>query len=152
MPNDAERALQEIVDRESRAWDSKNVELLLSIFHPDMVWPWPPTSAHHDPVDWVFWAGRFHRERWRKNWQDWFDTHELVHNRRSIVKIVVTPEADGGFVVVDVDTLLRDRSGREQHWMGRACKVYSLVNGEWKMTMHTGLLEYPYPTGTTKKT
>jgi hypothetical protein len=23
------------------------------------------------------------------------------------------------------------------------CKVYSKVGGEWKMTMHTGVLEYP---------
>lgn len=150
-PTDAERAIHEIVDRETRAWDSKDIDLLLSIFHPDMVWPWPPTASHHDPVDWVFWAGRFQRERWRKNWQDLFDSHELVHNRRSIVRIVVTPEADGAFAVVDVDTLWRDRSGREQHWKGRACKVYSLVNGDWKMTMHTGLLEYPSPGEATSK-
>ena len=28
---------------------------------------------------------------------------------------------------------------------GRACKVYCKTNGEWKMTMHTGLLEYVDP-------
>ena len=38
-------------------------------------------------------------------------THELVHNRREIKKIVVTPEGDGAFAVVDVDTLWRDREG-----------------------------------------
>jgi ketosteroid isomerase-like protein len=43
---------------------------------------------------------------------------------------------------VDVDTLWRDREGGEQHWKGRACKVYSKVEGRWKMTMHTGLLDY----------
>ena len=137
-----EAEIREIVDRETRAWDTKDVKLLLSVFHPDMVWPWPPTSRHHDPVDWVFWAGRYDYERWSRNWQQLFDTHELVHNRREIRKVVVTAEGDGAFAVVDVDTLWRDGEGREQHWKGRACKVYSKVGGEWKMTMHTGLLDY----------
>ena len=137
-----EAEIREIVDRETRAWDTKDVRLLLSIFHTDMVWPWPPTSQHHDPLDWVFWAGRYDYERWSRNWQQLFDTHELVHNIRQIRKVVVTPEEDGAFAVVDVDTLSRDREGREQHWKGRACKVYSKVNGAWKMTMHTGLLDY----------
>lgn len=138
----AEAEIREIVNRETRAWDTLDVELLLSVFHADMVWPWPPTAHHHDPADWIFWAGRYDYERWRRNWQELFDTHELVHNRREIVKVVVTPEGDGAFAVVDVDTLWRHPSGREQNWKGRACKVYSRVNGEWKMTMHTGLLDY----------
>lgn len=138
----AETEIREIVNRETTAWDTKDAQLLLSVFHPDMVWPWPPSSQHHDPVDWVFWAGRYDYERWRRNWQQLFDTHELVHNRREIKKIVVTPEQDGAFAVVDVDTLWRNHEGREQHWKGRACKVYSKVGGEWKMTMHTGLLDY----------
>jgi len=137
-----EEEIREIVNRETRAWDTKDVKLLLTIFHPDMVWPWPPTPQHHDPVDWVFWAGRYDYERWSGNWQQLFDTHELIHNRREIVKIVVTEEGDGAFAVVDVDTLWRDSEGKEQHWVGRACKVYSKVGGEWKMTMHTGLLDY----------
>ncbi|HEX7317202.1 MAG TPA: DUF4440 domain-containing protein [Pyrinomonadaceae bacterium] len=137
-----EAEIREIVNRETRAWDTKDVALLLSVFHPDMVWPWPPTAKHHDPVEWVFWAGRYDHERWTRNWRQLFDTHELVHNRRETVKVVVTAEGDGAFAVVDVDTLWRDASGVEQHWKGRACKVYSRVNGEWKMTMHTGLLDY----------
>ena len=140
--SNVESEIREIVDRETRAWDTKDVVLLLSVFHPDMVWPWPPTSKHHDPAGWVFWAGRYDYERWRRNWQQLFDTHDLVHNRREIRKVVVTDEGDGAFAVVDVDTLWRDREGREQHWKGRACKVYSKVDGEWKMTMHTGLLDY----------
>jgi len=137
-----EEEIREIVNRETMAWDTKDVKLLLTIFHPDMVWPWPPTPQHHDPVNWVFWAGRYDYERWSRNWQQLFDTHELIHNRRQIVKIVVTEEGDGAFAVVDVDTLWRDSEGKEQHWVGRACKVYSKVGGEWKMTMHTGLLDY----------
>ena len=40
-----EAEIQEMVDRETRAWDSQDAEALVSIFHPDMVWPWPP---HND--------------------------------------------------------------------------------------------------------
>ena len=51
-------------------------------------------------------------------------------------------QGDGAFAVVDVDTLWRDSDGKDFHWKGRACKVYSRVGAEWKMTMHTGLLAY----------
>lgn len=137
-----EDEIREIVNRETRAWDTKDVALLLTIFHPDMVWPWPPDARSHDPATWVFWAGRYNYERWRANWRELFDTHELVHNRRQIAKIVLTQEGDGAFAVVDVDTLWRDRAGRDFRWQGRACKVYAQVAGHWKMTMHTGLLDY----------
>jgi len=137
-----EDEIVEIVNRETRAWDTKDIELLMTIFHPDMVWPWPPTSQSHDPMEWVFWAGRYNYQRWSSNWQQLFDTHELVHNIREIRKIVITEEGDGAFAVVDVDTLWRDSGGNDFHWKGRACKVYSKVGDEWKMTMHTGLLDY----------
>ena len=137
-----EEQIQEIVDRETRAWDTQDIDLLMTIFHPDMVWPWPPSPQAHDPMEWLFWAGRFDAERWSRNWQSLFDTHTLVHNRRVIRKIAVTPEGDGAFAVVDVDTLWRDEQGKEMRWLGRACKVYSKVGNEWKMTMHTGLLDY----------
>ena len=39
----------EIVDRETRAWDTKDVRLLLTVFHPDMVWPWPPLVRPRPP-------------------------------------------------------------------------------------------------------
>src|SRR4028119_2309803 len=38
---DAAAEIREIVDRETRAWDTQDAELLLSVFHPDMVWPCP---------------------------------------------------------------------------------------------------------------
>ena len=132
----------EIVNRETRAWDTKNADLLLSIFHPDMVWPWPKTASAHDPMDWVMVLGRYDRERWKACWKDLFDTHDLVHNRRQLRKIEISEQGDGAFAVVDVDTLWRGRDGKDFHWKGRACKVYSKVGDEWKMTMHTGLLEY----------
>jgi ketosteroid isomerase-like protein len=140
--NPVEREIEEIVNRETRAWDIKDAELLLTVFHPDMVWPWPPQPEAHDPAFWVMELGRYDAARWRRDWRKLFETHELVHNRRRIVKIVLSPEMDGAFAVVDVDTLWRDAAGRDFHWKGRACKVYTKVGGEWKLIMHTGLLDY----------
>jgi ketosteroid isomerase-like protein len=137
-----EDEIAEIVNRETEAWNAKDPDALLSIFHPDMVWPWPKTAHSHDPMDWVIVWGRYDRERWRRGWQELFDTHELVHNRRQIKKIEVSEQGDGAFAVVDVDTLWRDHDGKDFHWKGRACKVYSRVGEQWRMTMHTGLLEY----------
>jgi len=138
---EARKQFEEIVNRETRAWDTQDVDLLLSILHPDMVWPWPHTNQSHDPMDWVFPFGRYNRERWRKNWQDLFDTHTLIHNNRSIKKIEISQECDGAFAVVDIDTLWRDRNGGDNHWQGRVCKVYTkMPNGEWKLFMHTGVL------------
>jgi len=138
-----ERQIQEMVDRETSAWNALDADALTALFHPDMVWPWPPDANAHDPLTWVFPQGRFDQQRWRAGWQELFDTHELVHNRRRTLKIVVSEQGDGAFAVVDVDTLWRHRrNGSEFHWQGRACKGYTLLNNEWKLIMHTGLLDY----------
>ena len=142
MTRDPRAEIEEIVNRETRAWDTQDVDLLLSVLHPDMVWPWPPGPEAHDPMDWVFVLGRYDRERWRRGWQDLFDTHHLVHNRRVIRRIEVSAEGDGAFAVVDVDTLWRSHAGVDQHWCGRACKIYTRAGGEWKLIAHTGLLDY----------
>ena len=132
-----------MVDRETAAWDAKDADALLELFHPDMVWPWPPTARDHDPQSWVLEYGRFDRERWGGAWQSLFDSHELAHNRRETRTIKVTEERDGGFAVVDVDTLWRHReTGEAFHWEGRATKVYARVDGAWKMTAHWGLLAF----------
>ncbi len=46
-----------------------DVELLLSIFHTDMVWPWSPTTDSHDPQSWEWGMGRFDADRWRASWR-----------------------------------------------------------------------------------
>jgi hypothetical protein len=76
-----------MVDRETAAWDMRYSTALVDLFHPDMVWPWPPDSDAHDPALWVFPQGRFNRERWKAGWEDLFETHELVWNRRRTVRI-----------------------------------------------------------------
>ena len=137
-----ETEITEIVNRETKAWDTQDVKLLISVFHPDMVWPWPRTFQSHDPIDWVMELGRFNKERWSNGWQNIFDTHRLVHNNRQIKKIVISNEKDGAFAVVDIDTLWIDKENNKNHWKGRVCKVYSKIGDEWKMTMHTGVLTY----------
>lgn len=107
-----------------------------------MVWPWPPTADAHDPIDWIIVQGRYNYQRWKEGWQQLFDTHDLIHNKRVIRKIVVSKEGDGAFAVVDVDTLWMKANGQRNHWKGRACKVYSKLGSEWKLIMHTGLLDY----------
>jgi uncharacterized protein (TIGR02246 family) len=41
----AEAQIQALVDRETAAWNARDAEALVSLFHPDMVWPWPPDAA-----------------------------------------------------------------------------------------------------------
>jgi ketosteroid isomerase-like protein len=139
------KLIQEMVDLETTGWNTKNPDLFLSMIHPDMVWPWPPTADAHDPIDWVFVLGRFDRERWRKNWQGMFDGHDLIRNRRDTVRIEVSDEQDAAFAVVDIDTLWRHKTTNEDfHWKGRVCKIYTrLPTGEWKFYFQTGALNFP---------
>jgi hypothetical protein len=91
----------------------------------------------HDPQSWVWGMGRFDLERWRSSWEELFATHEMIHNHRRTVHISISPEQVGAFAVVDVDTLWRHRDdGSDQHWNGRACKLYTLVVDEWKLIAH----------------
>jgi uncharacterized protein (TIGR02246 family) len=95
-------------------------------------------------VDWQIGMGRFDVERWRREYQALFGDWTLVHNRRRTLKIEATVQGDGGFAVVDIDTLWRRHDGGEEmRWKGRVCKVYTLADGEWKLTQHTGALAYP---------
>jgi ketosteroid isomerase-like protein len=136
--------IQDMVDLETTGWNTKNPDLFLSMIHPDTVWPWPPTADSHDPIDWVFVLGRFDRGRWRKNWQDIFDSHDLVRNQRDTVRIEVSKEQDAAFAVVDIDTLWRHKTTKQDfHWKGRVCKMYTkLSTGEWKFYFQTGPLNF----------
>jgi len=138
-----EKEIEEIVNRETHAWDTQDVDLLMTILHPDMVWPWPKDNKAHDPMDWVIDWGRFNYDRWKKGWQDLFDSHKLVQNKREIKLIKVSKEQDGAFAVVDIDTLWIDKVGNRNQWKGRVCKIYTKMStNEWKMIMQTGVLEY----------
>jgi ketosteroid isomerase-like protein len=137
------KIIQSLLDLESEAWNNQDAETLVSIFHPDMVWPWPENENQHDPAKWIFPQGRYNRERWKQNWNELFSTHKLIHNNREIIKIEISEERDGAFAVVDVDTLWENvKTGKALHWKGRACKGYTFVNGRWLLIFHTGLLDY----------
>ena len=136
-------AIRAMVDRETTAWDDRDVEALLDLFHPDMVWAWPPTAYDHDPADWVLEYGRFDRERWGDAWSDLFESHELARNDRETVRVAVSDEGDGGMAVVDIDTLWRHRgTGEPVHWAGRTAKLYARVGDGWKLTAHWGALAF----------
>jgi len=45
----AEKEIREIVSRETRAWDTKDADLLLTVFHPDMVWVLAPDQSGSRP-------------------------------------------------------------------------------------------------------
>ena len=147
-----EAEIQQIIDRESQGYENEDVDLLLSVYHPDMVWAWPPHSQAHDPMEWVLRMGRYNEARWRVLIERFFATHTLIHNHRVTRKIVLSEEQDGAFAVVDIDTLWH-REGQgdtawhdgttEEHVIGRACKIYTLVNGEWKMLYQPGTMLYP---------
>ncbi len=140
---DVEKVIRALVDRETDAWNARDAAALASLFHPDMVWPWPAHSRAHDPADWVMGLGRFERRRWMAAWQSLFDSAALIRNERRIVKVTVSKERDGALAVVDIDTVWRRQDGGEDRWNGRVGKVYArLASGEWKMTMHTGVLDY----------
>lgn len=144
MSNVVRNQIQSLVDLETKGWNDKDPDLILSIIHPDMVWPFPPTADAHDPIEHIFVMGRFNYERWRKIWQDIFDSHDLVHNVRDTVKIRITQEQDGAFAVVDIDTLWRHKETKADfHWKGRVCKIYTkMASEEWKFISQTGALDY----------
>ena len=135
--------IQSLVDAETEAWNNLDAEALVALFHPDMVWVWPPDAISHDPESWVMPMGRFNAARWTSDWTRLFDQFALVHNRRNTVRIEVSEQFDGGFAVVDVDTLWVNKQDQSEfHWAGRACKVYVKVDGRWLFIHQTGLLQY----------
>jgi ketosteroid isomerase-like protein len=139
----SEQEIRAMVDRETAAWDRQDADALVSLFHPDMVWPWPPDARAHDPALWVFPQGRYNRDRWKAGWQELFRTHELVHNVRKTVRVLMSEEGDGALAVVDVDTLWRNRADKTLfHWKGRAGKGYTKVGQDWLLIFHTGLLDH----------
>ena len=92
----ARSAIEEMVHRETRAWDQQDADAMVALFHPDMVWPRPPTAQDHDPESWLLPMRRFDRDRWKRSWEQLFAMHRLVHNRRALRKVMVSAEGDGG--------------------------------------------------------
>ena len=131
------------VNKETKAWNEKDVNSLLELFHEDMVWPWPKNEKCHDPIEWELIQGRYNHARWKKGWEELFNNNELIKNERTIKKIEMSEEKDGAYAVVDIETIWRNKeTGNLVSWKGRVCKVYSKCKDGWKITMHTGVLDY----------
>jgi hypothetical protein len=81
-----------LIDRETLGLNTKNPDLFLDTIHPDMVWPWPPTSGDHDPVRWRFVLGRFNKSGGgntsRPSWtiMNWLITTETPSRLRSSLR------------------------------------------------------------------
>ena len=43
---------------DARAWDTQDVDLLISLLHPDVVWPLPGEDRSLDPMTWPAGLGR----------------------------------------------------------------------------------------------
>ena len=67
MTADRSGEIIEIIERESRAFETADAELMLTIYHPDMVWAWPPHAKAHDPMEWIMRVGRFDYEMARND-------------------------------------------------------------------------------------
>ncbi|MBN1596569.1 nuclear transport factor 2 family protein [candidate division FCPU426 bacterium] len=135
--------IQRLIDLETQAWNAGDTETLTGLFHPHMVWPWPPHSRAHNPLAWEFVQGRYNKTRWKKRWQQLFDQYILVRNARKTLKIEVSAEGDGAFAVVAVNTLWQHKTtGKKMLWKGLAGKGYTKTKGGWKLIFHTGLLQY----------
>lgn len=136
-----ENEIKEIIDRETKAWSERSTELLLSIFHPDMVWVWPTDSKNLDPTSWDLPQGKFDYGRYFKIYTAWFLKFDLIKNERKTQNISISTEGDAAFAVVDTDTLWRSKSGEESHWLGRTGKTYVKTPEGWKMINQVGVFD-----------
>lgn len=119
----------EMLEAESLAVSRGDTNALLKLFHPDMVWVWPPNRDAHDPADWESPLGRFEAPRWAAAINAFFEAHQLVHNRRKTQRTLLTEQQDGGFSVEDIDVLWQHKTtGQEVVWKGRCAKTF--VEGE----------------------
>lgn len=134
--------IREIVNRETKAWDTKDVNLLLSIFHSDMVWFWTKSNKDFDPINWEAPLGKFDFERWKEIYSKMFVRYDIIKNERNIVDIKIAEGGAGAMAIVDVDTLWQDKDGKQMHWLGRAGKIYTKTDNGWKLISHIGLLQY----------
>ena len=152
MKVDRSEEIKEIVERESRAFEMADAKLMLTIYHPDMVWAWPPHAKAHDPMEWIMRVGRFDYDRWLHLTQLFMDTHKLIQNERAIKKILMSDEQVGALAVGDINTVFEQSPDEESPWSdgggrlevkGRAAKIYTTVGDEWKLLYQPGTMHYP---------
>ncbi len=84
--------IEEIVKREGAAWDNQDIDLLLTVYHDDMVWVWPQNGGSHDPLDWLIEVGSFDPARWREGWKEIFQGG-VTRNECDIRKVTQLSQA-----------------------------------------------------------
>lgn len=129
--------IEEIVHLETRAWDEGDVDLLLSLFHPDLIWIWPTDGHAGDLLASKLQVSKFDAERWQAGWSSILG-NELLLNKRHILSVTASPAGDSAVAIVDVETSWRTAAG-QAGWSGRATKCYVRVGDSWKMIAHIGL-------------
>ena len=130
-------AIENVIHRETQAWDEGDVDLLFGIFHPELVWIWPPTGFVGDLLGSKLQVSRFDPDHWRAGWSSIF-SNELLRNERQIRKVTPSPRGDAAVAVVEVAASWRTAQGAAG-WSGLATKCYVRVGGGWKMITHIGL-------------
>ena len=120
--DEATAEIQAMVDRETRAWDDQDAEALVALFHPDMVWPWPPDEHAHDPGAWVFPLGKFDRDRYKspERAEKWprvnsFSPLQMYIHSQPIFLSGIMPIIFGPRLVCPVRTLQAWEGEREQY-------------------------------------
>lgn len=129
--------IKELVERETQAWNEGDVDLLLSLFHPDLIWIWPASGYAGDLLASQLQVSRFDPDRWQAGWSGIL-ANELLVNDRQILSITESPEGDSAVAVVNVETRWRTPKG-EAGWTGQATKCFVRTGDDWKMIAHIGL-------------
>lgn len=135
--------INEIVRREQDAWEMKDAELLLTVFHRDMVWAWPRDFDSLNPFYWQMDLGRFDHELWLDHWTEFFRVYDLIDAVVKLQKVSFSVREDAAFAVVDLNVHWENQeNGEIVSWKGRVCKIYSKVRDSWKLISQTGMIPY----------
>jgi len=135
--------INEIVLREQDAWEMKDAKLLLTVFHPDMVWAWPRDFDSFNPFYWEMDLGRFNHDLWLEHWTQFFQEYDLIDSIVKLQKATFSKQGDAAFAVVDLNVHWEHQgNGKIMSWKGRVCKVYTKVRDSWKLISQTGMIPY----------
>lgn len=141
MVRSAREAICSLVDREPSAWAAKDVEALVDLYHPEMVWTTLTEDEGKVGLGSLMLSG-LDADRWRAAWKRHFATHDLVHHEQETCEVHVAEDGSGGFAIVERDALWREkRSGEVERWNGRALKIYTREGSGWRMRAHWELGE-----------
>lgn len=130
--------IMEVLERESRAWSARDVDGLLSVFHPDAVWPFLFNRLNPSPMVWRLTLDRFDSSAWGTYFQRIFEECAITKNVREVKSISFSTRGDQAIAVLDIDTAWLRRDGEPMRWVGRVAKVFSIMGTEWRIMTQYG--------------